>query len=152
MKERFNLTFSLKISAQYCHYYIKQSSGQISLPVNQQQGNYASSLTCTWAIETPLGTNVFINVSFKKLHAHLHCIRETPKRVLLQTVKTQMKCSIIFLFATVTWLCYFVRISMKFSPKCRAHFWIGKGAYIPLQIMPWKPMNSKILQQKDEYA
>ena len=46
------------------------------------------------------------------------CIRETPKRVLLQTVKTQMKCSIMLHFIRVYTVC---KGKKRFSDK-RIHF------------------------------
>ena len=59
----FVFFFFLIISANYCHYYYQLASGKISMPVNQQPVNYGDSQTCTWALEAPLGSNIFINVS-----------------------------------------------------------------------------------------
>ena len=41
-----------------------------------------------------------------------HCFRKTPERVVLQTVKTQMKCSIISSVSTL-----FVKVKKRSSGK-----------------------------------
>ena len=49
-------------------------------------------------ILTPMNRFITINVF---MILHVSCIRETPERVLLQTVKIQMKCNIILHFIKV---------------------------------------------------
>ena len=48
-----------------------------------------------------------INISNPKIPLLTPCIQETPKQVLLQTVKTQMKCSIKLHFIRVYTVCLF---------------------------------------------
>ena len=53
------------------------------------------------------------------------CILETPKRVLLQTVKTQMKCSIMLHFIRV-----FVVGFVALRPKSTAMVIVGRSVHL----------------------
>jgi len=53
------MVFCFQFSADRCHFYHQGASGNLG------SFTYSNAQTCTWAIETPIGTDAYVNVSMK---------------------------------------------------------------------------------------
>ena len=71
----------------------------------QHNAAFHQGLPCLLKIETQSGTESHQYIGESTCDPLTLCIRETPKRVLLQTVKTQIKCSIMLHFIWVYTVC-----------------------------------------------
>ena len=82
---------------------LSQSSGIGKAP-SQAPTILDIDVNCTTLSITVSG--LCIDKTIRLVHYLGHCILETPKQVLWQTVKTQMKCSIMLHFIRVYTFCY----------------------------------------------